>query len=99
VDYDVIETALPRHTRYFVWMPRLIRSGVLLELLAADLQARSGRSEVDWRKTIGPIHLIPFGRGHKATWEVIPGGTREERALVARVVENLRQQHPMVRFQ
>ncbi|MCE7794965.1 hypothetical protein LWE61_00185 [Sphingobium sufflavum] len=68
----------------------------ILDLLIAALIRKAGGSRRRWRQAIGPVRLYDPATHPHCNWSVAPVGNAQENALIERLLDDVRLDHPLV---
>ena len=65
----------------------------LITLVASATETRAAR----WEKLVGPVETLPIVFNPRCNWRVPVNGTAEDRDVLEKAIELLRDAHPYVR--
>ena len=68
----------------------------LTDLLVARLLRHGGGGQ-RWRRLLGPIRLYDLSTHPHCNWSISPTGSYSEVALIERLLDEVRNSHPIVR--
>jgi hypothetical protein len=71
-------------------------AGDLHELLLTTLVRRAGGTKRRWRVALGPVRVYDPATHPHCNWGVSPSGTGPENAVIERILDDLRAEHPIV---
>ncbi len=68
----------------------------LRDLLLKVIVGAAGGDEAKWRKALGDVEKMPIATNAQSNWAAHPTGTKAQKAVIAKAVELVREQHRYV---
>jgi hypothetical protein len=68
----------------------------LRDLLLEVIVGAAGGDEAKWRKALGDVEKLPIAFNTQSNWAVHPSGTKAQKAVIAKAVDLVREQHRYV---
>lgn len=73
-----------------------MQASELQDLIVQTLVRQQGGSARRWRLAVGPVRVYGADTHPDVNWQIEPGGTGRENAIIERLLDDLRLSHSVV---